>query len=489
MTFFAQPFKDKHTKILAALALAALLCSCGRDENQSSALLWYGIGAPAPDTELVFAQVNQYLQEIGKNYSVRYDSFDWGDYNSKMSLMLTSGEYSDIIFTASWTANFFNNATSGYLRELDGLLEQTPKLKASIPEKFWTAARVGSKLYSVPNYKDMAFQLYAAFPRKIFEQLGLEVSSITDVASLTPLLARSQEAGTNKYFYVGEGFSRIRADYPFTDNVPIALSFAEAEKGFQVLPEMSEYIAQLKIMRDWYQKGYTPSDAAVVKATESYKADGNKDWFLRHYSGFPGAGEIYAERWGLEIVAAPLDAPPTLAYNTAKGAMLSIPSISTRAEDAMSFIEVLNTDPVVRNLVGFGIEGVHYQKTGENVVRKTDKARDYNMSNFTLGSLMPLYLMENERPDAREALLRFNEAAESSPALNFVINTEDYRTEIAMATAALAEFGPILSSGSVPVDETLDKFRSKLREIGWYEVVAKINTAYNQWKSAAQPTK
>ena len=482
--------KNKRAAILAACVLiaACLFGSCAPNNGQNDALLWYGIGPKQPDTDLVFAQVNQYLRELGKTYSVRYDSFDWGDYNDKMSLILTSGERADIIFTASWAANFFNNATSGYLRELDGLLEQAPKLKASIPEKFWEAVRVGSKLYSVPNYKDMVYQRYVAFPREVFERLGLSTSNITDLASLTPLLARCKELEPQRTGYVdlGQGFDKIRADYLFGQDTPIALSFAEAQKGFQVLPEMSEYIAQLKIMREWNQKGYIPADAAVVKEGEGYKSSSYRNWFLHDYIGFPGAEAALADLWGQELVTAPLDAPPILTHSTANGGMLSIPSISKRAEDAMSFIEVLNTDPTVRNLVGFGIEGVHYQKIGENVIRKTDKAKGYQMPNFALGSLLPLYLLENERPDARAALLQFNAEAEVSPALSFIVNPEEYRTEIAMARATMAEFKYILRAGSVPVDETLERFRGKLREIGWYETVAKINTAYNQWRLAGQ---
>lgn len=36
--------------------------------------------------------------------------------------------------------------------------------------------------------------------------------------------------------------------------------------------------------------------------------------------------------------------------------------------------------------------------------------------------------------------------------------------------------------GLRPAEETLDEFRGKLRELGWFDVVAEINQSYLEWR-------
>lgn len=50
-------------------------------------------------------------------------------------------------------------------------------------------------------------------------------------------------------------------------------------------------------------------------------------------------------------------------------------AISTTSEDparAMMFINLLHTDPYLNNLLNYGIEGKHYLKVNENVIKPTE---------------------------------------------------------------------------------------------------------------------
>ena len=48
---------------------------------------------------------------------------------SKTNTALAAGEPIDIIFTASWAANYNVNATSGYFKELNAYIEKYPAIK------------------------------------------------------------------------------------------------------------------------------------------------------------------------------------------------------------------------------------------------------------------------------------------------------------------------------------------------------------------------
>ena len=64
---------------------------------------------------------------------------------------------------------------------------------------------------------------------------------------------------------------------------------------------------------------------------------------------------------GYPVVSKP--ASPALIYNwSVMGSMQAISANSKYPEKAMEFLNLLNTDPTLRNMVDSGIEGVHYKK-------------------------------------------------------------------------------------------------------------------------------
>ena len=480
------------TKAICAVLCAAFIVSAsfgslyarGQKGKEQTELLWYHGGGDMsafPDIPDVFRKLNQNLAEMGRSYSVRFEPFAWGDYSQKMQLIMASGERADIVFMASWTGNYYGNAAAGYLTELDDLLDAQPKLKATMSASFWDAARVAGKIYAVPNYKDMVYQEYAAFNKEVARQFGIALPSGTmSYADMTPLLAQFARLGTDHDAYRGGRVMPFRGDFPLGRNMPIALSFAEPEKGFQVLTEMREYQDYVRLMRSWAENGYRHPDEYLGRNQPS----ASKKWFLTQYQGFPGAQAIMEKGTGVKMETRLLNGPPVLDNATPVGAMLSIPSVSTNEEQAIDFIAILNTDPTVRNLVGYGIEGVHYNLDDNGQVVFTEKGENnYQLPNFSLGSLLVLKTLQGEPLDAREQLRKFNEGAEPSPSLGFAIDKEKYKQVIAQAGAA---FDPYLDSfvyGLRPADEALAEARGKLRELGWFEAVAEINRSYMDWKN------
>ena len=339
------------TGIIFAVLCAAFVtsvsfgaCTPGAKKMKGSTeLLWYGIGGEAADIPQVFAEVSEYLAKMKRDYQVAYERFNWADYTQKIQLMLASGERADIVFMASWAGNYTNSAASGYLTELDDLLDAQPKLKATMGPAFWDAARVGASIYAVPNYKDMVFQAYIAVEKKLMDTHNMVVPDNLTFASITPILKKFQALGTGVPAIEMQVLPPFRGDFPLDVFVPIALSFAEPEKGFQVLTEMQEFQDYTRLMRDWTEKGYRDKDSYLNRNND----EKTKKWFLNYYQGFPGADVLIAESRGRDIEARFLNAPPVLNNSGPLGAMQSIPASSPNAEKAMDFLTILNTDTSV----------------------------------------------------------------------------------------------------------------------------------------------
>ena len=477
------------TKTICAVLCAAFIASAlsgnlyARGQKESGGpteLLWYGIGLEPVDAPDVFAELSQELKNMGRGYSVAYQSFDWGEHASKLQLILAAGERADIVFMASWSGNYIGNASSGYLAELDDLLEAQPKLKATMGPAFWDAARVDGKIYAVPNYKDMVYQEYSTFNRELVQKHNISLPKATTWQNVTPILEQIAKLEPDYVPYDSAGGVNIRGHFILGYTVPIILSFAEPEKGFQVLTEVPEFQAQVRLMRQWAERGYFDKDAYLKEGTTTAQ---KKNFFMRTYQGFPGAEVGIEKGYGVPIEVRLHEAPAVLDSNTPLGAMLVIPTASPNAEQAIDFIALLNTEPAVRNLVGYGIEGVHYDLDGNGQVVRTQKGQNnYEVPNFAMGSLLPLTPLAGEPLDVREQLREFNERAQASPAIGFPVDKEKYSSEIAQVAAAFGPYRGSFQYGLRPADEALEEARGKLRELGWFEVVAEINRSYMEWK-------
>ena len=81
----------------------------------------YYPGTPQKDVALVEAEINKNGAKIGA--TLKINAIDWGQWDNKLNLMISSGEKSDIIFTAAWQ-NYTVNVAKGAFLPLNDLLDQ-----------------------------------------------------------------------------------------------------------------------------------------------------------------------------------------------------------------------------------------------------------------------------------------------------------------------------------------------------------------------------
>ena len=134
-------------------------------------------------------------------------------------------------------------------------------------------------------------------------------------------------------------------------------------------------------------------------------------------------------------------------------------------------------------LLNYGIEDVHYEKTGDTQIKLTDKAKDYSVGYYTLGNLFITYTLDNEPVDKWKEFEAFNDASVESPALGFKFNTEKVSNQIAAINNVLEEFKSTIYSGSVNEAEYLEKMNKKLKEVGIDEVISEMQSQIDAWKA------
>ncbi|WP_099303731.1 ABC transporter substrate-binding protein [Bacillus sp. Marseille-P3800] len=474
--------KWRHLSIVAASSVAIGLAGCSNTETNSSdsvtELQWYMIGTPQPDLNDVMTELNTYTEEeIG--IRVKMTQVDWGDYDERMSIITSSGENFDIAFASGGTYTL--NAQRGAYMPLNDLLENHgQEMKEVINDALIEGASIDGELYGIPANKEIGQQRVFVFNGNLVEKYDFDVESINGYNDLEPMLAEIKENEPNVTpFPASSTFQPMMPfDYVLGADMPIGFPLTgDTETAINFL-ETDEAMDVFETMRDFYQKGYIPADAASSNDPWPYNVE---NWFVRVEEYNPYAELLWERDAGYPIVTQPVN-DPIIRNESVTGSLQVVSATSQYPEEAMQFLNLLNTDPYLRNLVNYGIEGTHYEQVDEGIIRDLpERVERYNMPTYALGNHFILDLFENEPEDKWDAFEEFNDSSVPSPILGFHFDPSNVRTEIANLSNVASEFFAPIYTGSVDPEEYVPMAISRLEDAGLEQVIEEVQNQYETW--------
>lgn len=470
------------------LSFVLVLAACGgKKKGEVDAngdpiydIKWYMIGSPQKDIDKVFEKVNEYTKEK-INATVSITQIDWGDYDEKMQVIINSGEPYDIAYTNAGT--YVQDAQKGAFLALDDLLEKEGKdLKELLSPALLEGVSVNDNVYGIPSNKEAARQKVFSFNKRLVDEYDFDIESVKSLEDLEPMLQTIKEnepsvtpiATFNPY---------LPYDYVFDEDMPFGFAL-DGDTETVVNPFESDIAMDtFKTMHKYFKAGYIKSDAAT--STDSWPQD-VENWFVRMEESQPYADLLWSRSAKYEIVSIPIEEPTTF-NSSVTGAIQAISTTSANPEKAMEFLNLLNTDEYLRNLVDKGIEGEHYEEVDEGVIKDLPaRIEDYNMPTYALGNHFNLYLYEDDPADKWEQFETFNESATNAPTLGFHFNSDPVRTEIASVSNVSKEFYTAISTGSVDPEVYIPNFNEKLKAAGIDKVMEEIQSQYDEWVKEQQ---
>ncbi|WP_054955073.1 ABC transporter substrate-binding protein [Paenibacillus dakarensis] len=482
--------------ITMLLSFSMLLSACGGDKspaNESTStggtatekpveLIWYTIGAPAKDLKKVEAEINKYTAEkIGVTLDIKM--IDFGDYNQKMQVMAASGEPMDILFTSSWAFDYVQNARKGAFMELDDLIEKHGQgIKEVLDPAFLIGSKVDGHNYAIPANKELPAQEVWRFNKGLVDKYNLDISNVKSLESLEPLLKVIKENEPNVVpLAINKDFGPWTPYDAVIEKMPMGVKLDDTEnvKVVNTL-ETPEMMQSLKTMNKYYKAGYISPEAATTTSTQDLFTSGN--WFVDRAATQPFADNLWSESYGYPIVSVPANDP--VVYNwSVMGSMQAISANSEHPEEAMKFLNLLNTDVYLRNLVDSGIEGEHYKKLSENVMENLPKSKDYDMPTFSLGNVMLTYLNPADPENKWEEFKKFNASGVNAPLLGFNFDPSKVSTELAAVNNVKEEFWSPLMTGTVDPEQFVPKAVEKLKAAGLDKIMTEVQSQIDAWKA------
>lgn len=439
-------------------------------------------GTPQKDVEKVQAEINKYIEpKIGA--TLKINAIDWGQWDNKLNLMISSGEKSDIIFTAAWQ-NYTVNVAKGAFLPLNDLLDKVgPDIIKNLDPAFLEGSKVDGKNYGVPTNKELAATRGVLVRKDLLEKYNLDITNVKTWADLEPLLKtiKENEPSVTPFYMsnsTGNGLlDNLDWDYLGDASVPGVIRKIGSDTTVMNEVETPEFKEAAALARKWYEAGYINSDSATSTVFPKDQAKAGKV-FMWTDGMKPGKDKEEESYVGFPLTQIELT-QPTITTGDASGAMLALSRTSENPEKAMAVINLLHSDPYVNNLLNFGIEGEHYVKKegSENIISLPEGTdpnnRTYNPgAQWQLGNQFLNYLWDNEDPEKWAKFKDFNARGVKSPALGFTFNSQSVKNEIAAVNNVNKQFKPALTSGAVNPDEMIPKYAEKLKAAGIDKIIA-----------------
>ena len=489
----------KKTKKLLALVLATIMAGilfagCVGNSKKSESLKWYIFDNPSnTNAKQVYEELNKKIYEkVGAH--VEFVPIISGNYEAKMQVLNATAEQMDIVFVSNWLNNYYNNVAKNTLLPLDDLLKTTPKLYETIPDYFWDGAKVNGKIYAVPNQQIAARETRFAIPEQNVKLLGIDVNEfMSRTGNYKTYLGAADEylrllnSKTNTYAKLGEiwsdGLSLFNMEEVVGSRLPGAIRYADAEDGsIEIINQYKsdEFKYYINLRRQWVKEGLVQSEIEDTRALPGLTDENVIIPALYRVNVWkPGVEQdiLNSEKY----MAVPLI--KTEGWLTSGGiaaTMMGISSTSKNPELALKVLELVNTDKEIYNLLVYGIEGVNYEKIGENRI-KIKESPFYSLESWAAGNVYNGYLLPTQADDTWEETKKINDSAKRSPLLGFSPTLDNVKTEVAACSSALDEFLKVLDYGVVDVDTAYSDFINKLDVAGADKIIAEVQAQVNEW--------
>jgi putative aldouronate transport system substrate-binding protein len=474
---------SKAISILCAAAIMATSCvACSKSAKTSEAssekasysdaptLTWWTIGTQPTNLAKGLETINKYTySKIGVKVAIKVAS--WGDWDDKMNTIVNSGEYYDMMFM---NANKYNQYVSnGAYADLTSILKTySPELYKFIPQNLWDGVKVNDKIYAVPTYKDSSMSQYWCIDDTYIKKYNLDINQITTMSALDKAMTVIKNGeGSNCHpmtLNKNDALAGLLNDY---DDLalgfkPVGVKVTDNSRKVVSVLEQSDVMEKLEYLHKWYTEGIINPDAPTLSQSP-------KKLIFMSAQGWPGCDKTWATNNGIEKYDMVKVFGPLYSTSTIQGSMQCIYSDSKYKNEALKYLQLVNTDSTLRNMLAYGIEGENFEYTNSDktIVKKLNQ--NWTLSAYTQGTFFDLATTDDAPSDQWEQVKKMNEDATNSSCLGFSLDISDMQTEVANCNSVWSKYSSELLTGSVDPQKMVSKIVSELNAAGMTDIISK----------------
>jgi len=464
---------------------------------------YVALAAKPQDLQEVENAVNKILAEkIGAKLKLHPLTF--GEITTKAPLILQSGEQCDLMTFSQF--NPYNNAVAtGGLRALDDLLPKyAPKTWASYPPEIWNAARVKGKIYGSINntggwithdgmwarqdlldkYK---FNWQATKKKEdwepYFDQIVQNEKGVVPLVSTDGYWGRLWFPNYWGYDPIDKGIGA-----PQSEGI-LGVKVNDKTRKVVAVPWTPEYKESITLARKWYNKGYflktPPTDSEMIAMRSVLKFA----VFNHPRTGYFSTKQMASNEWNnVPIMVQFLQEKPIITTGVIQASSYGVCTTSKHPDLAVKYIEEVNNNVELYNLLNFGIEGKHWvwvdkDKKLINYPPGVDgQTVGYNPNAYwQFGDRHQLYLFDPADVGVFDRIDTAMKKAVFSPVLGFTPDRSPIQNEIAQVSTVAKQYCDPIDKGLSDPEKGLPECQAKLKEAGIDKIVAEIQRQIDEW--------
>ncbi len=455
------------------------------------------------DNSAGVAEVEAAMNEITEKTIGVHATFEMisiGDYATQLGLMYTGSEQADLITVVPMAPVDMASliANSQVLDITDIMAEEAPETLEMVGT-YLDACSSGGRIYGVPCWRNYADAVYLTMRKDVLDELGLLekaqnmqswsdyeeiLAAVKENTDLAPIASGMRnvinKAGS---IFAADAFADAISYDNLGDNM--FLVYSDMDGNISLMPETKEFQAQQEKVRKWYNDGLIYKDSTT--------SGEDMETYIKNGVAFSGvtASELGVESYqnshcGTEMVVVEVK-KNLLGSSAVNKFSFAVPVKAGEPEAAVRWMNAVYTDPVLENLLCWGVEGRDYVvEDGFGVFPEgsTEETVPYHSQDWLVGNFfLAVPWIGSGDPNFREIALDYLKGAPVSPYLGFSVDMSEEANIIAQLSTVYDKYRANIFCGLFE-DDVWENYVAELKTAGVDEYINAYQTQLDAWKAA-----
>ena len=359
--------------MLALLLLLPLMPAAmaeAKTELEPVTLHFIFFGDKKSETDTVWKAIaDKYRDVLNCDFDVQFIAGD--DYKQKLLVKAAAGDSWDMNFDGNWLGYYQMTAMDAYLDLTELMPKYAPDLYAAYQESgALEAATYQGKIVALPWTMTMNNRTHYQWRGDLAEAAGITVEkdSIKTFEDVDGLLHKLKEAYPDRYILEAASLDASLIKHNLADiGNSLVVDLSDPELKVLPLEQTEAYLEFATWAKKWQDEGIIWKDVLTDKTDHNALIDQGKlisKWGTHEFARQNRAWVDEGARWDFSVLH-----PDGLSANrTPLANVACIPESSENPERTLMFMNLLQTDKELYDMVHYGIEGKTYVLEGEAAV-------------------------------------------------------------------------------------------------------------------------